>query len=591
MDKAEIVAALEEIAVLLELKGENAFKVRAYQNGARALEGLAEDLGTVIAEERLGKVPGVGKALVDKVTQLHRTGALPYLTNLRAEVPAGLVEMTDVPGLGPKKIRKLHLELGLESLDALAAAAKDGRVAGLAGFGAKSAEKIVAGIAQREAYGRRHLWWSAARVARPLVEGLRALPEVQRAEAAGSFRRGKETVGDLDFIVAADEPEPVMAWFTSHADVKEVTAQGSTKSSVRFSDGLQADLRVVPPEQFVFALHHFTGSKDHNVAMRQRALARGLSLSEWGLFPAESRDDDVPLRDRPQAFPEITEEAELFAKLDLAFVPPELREGWGEIEAAEAGPFPRLVEVGDLTGVFHNHTTASDGRATLEEMAAAAAARGWSYLGIADHSKSSFQAHGLDLERLKAQVAEIRAYNARADRALRIYAGSEVDILRDGSLDFSADEMAEADLDYVVLSVHAALTGLSEAEMTDRLVKAIEMPLPVRKILGHPTGRLLLRREGYAVNLAAVIEAAAATGTVIELNAAPQRLELDWRWWPKAKAAGVLASINPDAHAPGQFDFVEPGVLTARKGQLTKEDVLNTQRPEVIQAWIEDGKK
>ncbi len=572
MTKNEIADILSQIGTLLELKGENPFKVRAYVAGARALEAIEEaELARLIAEERLDTVKGIGEALAQKIGELHTTGRLAFFDKLKASIEPGLVEMLDVPGLGPKKIRALHDKLGISSLSELAAACTEGRVAGLEGFGEKSQQKILEGIRNREAYGRRHLWWEAWETATPIVEGLRALPQVSAAEAAGSLRRGLETVGDLDFIVAATDVAPVVAWFTALPGVKEVTARGETKASVRFESGLQADLRIVPAEQFAFALHHFTGSKDHNVQMRQRALARGLSLSEWGLVPAEGEGTAKQKAGQKHSLAAKTEK-ELFRHLGLHFIPPELREGLGEIEAAEKAEAPRLLELADLRGAFHNHTTASDGRNTLAEMVAAAQALGWEYLGIADHSKASFQANGLDEERLLAQVKEIHALNASGRFKTHVFAGVECDILPDGRLDY--DDATLAALDYVVVSVHSAFNQ-SEADMTKRLVRAIEHPQAT--MLGHATGRLLLRREGYRVDLARVIDAAAANGVIIELNASPWRLDLDWRHWRKAAEKGVLAAINPDAHETGGLAHVRAGVNAARKGGLTAEQVLNTQ--------------
>lgn len=586
MEKAKIVEILEEIGTYLELKGENPFKVRAYQNGARALEAMDESLAEVIAEKRLGAVPGIGKALVDKITALHETGRLEYYDHLRASIPAGLLEMLEIPNFGPKKVKKVHEALGLESVAALQAAAERGEIAALPGFGKKSEEKLLRDIANRVAYSQRHLWWDVRAVAEPILEGLRALPTVAQAEVAGSFRRGRETVGDLDFIVSSEAPRAVMDWFTERAEVEEVTAKGETKSSVRFGGGLQADLRVVPPRQFPFALHHFTGSKEHNVKMRQRALERGWSLSEWGLF---DKDDDAAHSaggaGRTPAVEGVESESDLFRALGLHFIPPELREGREEIEEAEAGELPRLLRVGDLRGVFHNHTNASDGSATLREMAEAAGARGWEYLGIADHSKASFQANGLDADRLRRQVEEIHALNASGELPVHLFAGCEVDILKDGTLDFDRDVLDA--LDYVVLSVHGSMSGLSEGEMTARIVRAISAELRPRIMLGHLTGRLLLRREGYAVNVGAVIEAAADRGVVIELNANPHRLDLDWRHWRRAVEKGVFTSINPDAHAPRHFDFVEAGVRVARKGWLEPRHVVNTRSLTEVRSWLE----
>jgi DNA polymerase (family 10) len=404
------------------------------------------------------------------------------------------------------------------------------------------------------------------------MDGLRALPDVIQAEAAGSLRRGLETVGDLDFIVAADDVAVVVGWFTKLAGVKEVTAQGETKASVRFESGLQADLRIVPDEQFVFALHHFTGSKDHNVQMRQRALARGLSLSEWGLVPAEGEGTAKEKAERAQKKSGIRNEEGLFKALGLHFIPPELREGMGEIEAAEKGELPRLVELGDLRGAFHNHTTASDGRNTLAEMAAAAEALGWDYLGIADHSKSSYQANGLSEERLLKQVDEIHALNASKRCKTHVFTGTECDILPDGRLDF--EDAVLAKLDYVVASVHNVFTQ-EEAVMTARVIRAIEHPRTT--MLGHLTGRLLLRREGYRIDVGKVVDAAIANDVIIELNASPWRLDLDWRYWRKAAEKGLLCAINPDAHETGGLEQVRVGINSARKGWLTKENILNTR--------------
>jgi DNA polymerase (family 10) len=586
MTKNEIADVLTEIATLLELQGENPFKVRAYQTGARALEAIEEsELARLIEQDELESVKGIGAALAQKIGELHRTGKLGFFEKLQASVEPGLVAMLEIPGLGPKKIRALHDRLGIASIAALTTACQDGRVAELEGFGAKTQEKILAGIRNREAYGRRHLWWEAWAIAEPIVQGLRALPQVQRAEAAGSLRRGLETVGDLDFIVAASDVAPVVDWFVALPGVKEVTAKGETKASVRFESGLQADLRIVPGAQFAFALHHFTGSKDHNVQLRQRALARGLSLSEWGLVPAEgegtAKEKAEKLKGAKAENIAVASETELFAALGLRFIPPELREGLGEIEVAERGEFPRLIEVKDVRGAFHNHTTESDGRNTLAEMTAAAGALGWEYLGIADHSKASFQANGLDEARLRRQIAEIHALNASKRFKTHVFSGVECDILADGRLDL--DDATLALLDYVVVSVHNAFAQ-DEATMTARIIRAIEHPAAT--MLGHATGRLLLRRESYNVDLARVIDAAIEHGVIIELNASPWRLDLDWRQWRKAADRGLLCAINPDAHDTAGLQHVAAGVNSARKGGLTGEQVLTTWPLARVQEWL-----
>jgi DNA polymerase (family 10) len=571
MEKSDIAGVLDEIATFMELTGENPFKIRAYSAGARILENMTEDLGELIDSGKLADIPGLGEALVDKITTLRRDGVLPFHQKLKASIPAGLLEVMQIPGLGPKKVRALWTQLAVEDLAKLKEVCEAGAVAELKGFGEKTQEKILEGIKNRIAYSKRHRWYEAAAVAEPILAGLRALPQVQLAESAGSLRRSRETVGDLDFLVASSEPKPIMDWFVAYPGVKEVTAHGETKSSVRFENGLQADLRVVPAEQFYFALHHFTGSKEHNVAMRHRALSRGLSMSEWGFKSVDEKT----------LAPGAQNEEEVFRALGLPWIPPELREGNGEIDAAEGGKLPKLIQLTDLRGAFHNHTTESDGDHTLDQMAAAAEQRGWEYLGISDHSKSSFQAGGLDEARLAQQLEAIAALNASKKYRLRVLSGSEVDILKDGTLDFADDVLAQ--LDFVVASVHNLFTLDREAQ-TARIIKAIENEHV--DMVGHLTGRLLNKREPYDVDIAKVIDAAAANDTIIELNANPWRLDLDWRWWRRAAEKGVLCSINPDAHDVDQLDFMALGVRIARKGWLTPEQVLNTRSlPEVLR-WL-----
>lgn len=586
MRKAEIVEVLEDIAVLLELKGENPFKIRAYATGARALDTLEDDLESVIAEGRLTSIKGIGSALVDKIETLHKTGELEYYSNLRDSIAPGLIEMLEIPGLGGKKVKKLHDALGVESVEALKAACEVGEVAALKGFGEKSEEKILSGIANRAAYAQRHLWWEARTVAELILEGLRALSEVERAETAGSLRRLKETVGDLDFIVASAQPEPVMDWFVKQSGVVEVSAHGRTKSSVRFEGGLQADLRVVPAEQFPFALHHFTGSKEHNVALRQRALSLGYSLSEWGI----SEDGGRRTEDG-----RITSETELFEFLGLREIPPEMREGMGELELytqpEESGngddlkPTPELLESSQIRGVFHNHTTASDGRASLEEMAAGAEAFGWAYLGIADHSKASFQAKGLDDARVFKLIESIRALNESGETPVHLFSGIECDILPDGSLDLESATL-EA-LDYTVMSVHSSFTQ-SEATMTERVIRAIEHPATC--MLGHPTGRILLRREPYEIDLQKVVDAAIANRVIIEINANPSRLDMDWRLWRRAAERGLMCAINPDAHSVEGLTHYEAGVNIARKGAIPPGQILNCRDLAGVKRWFAERK-
>ncbi|MFP4493633.1 MAG: DNA polymerase/3'-5' exonuclease PolX [Puniceicoccaceae bacterium] len=561
MDRDEIVEILEEIAVLLQIKGENTFKSRAYENAARALERTGGSLGTLVEEGRLAELDGVGKALAEKIETLHRTGKLDYYEKLKEAVPEGLRRMADIAGLGGKSIHRIHSELGVETVRGLREACESGEVAALKGFGEKSAAKIRNGIENLERFSRRRLLPDAEEAAGPILDGLRALPAVIRAEVAGSLRRRRETVGDLDFLVAAGEAGEIMEWFTGWKDAADVIARGRTKSSIRLRSGFQADLRVVSEDQFAGALHHFTGSKDHNVRMRKRALERGLSLSEWGLQK----------RGGGGGYETVRDEKDLFARLGMEWIPPELREGGPEIEWAETGRLPVLVELADIRGALHNHTSASDGRGTIADMAAAAADLGWEYLGIADHSRSSVQANGLDEERLRRQIDEIRAFNRDGGSPVHVFAGTECDILKDGSLDFPDDLLGE--LDYVVASVHQAGSG-GDGAITRRIVRALEHPAVT--LLGHPTGRLLLRRDPYPVDLARVIDAAAANGKWIEINAHPRRLDLDWREWERAREKGVLACVNPDAHRPEGLAHIRFGVDVARKAGLTAGEVANT---------------
>ena len=576
MDKKDIVEVLERIGTMMEIKGENPFKVRAYFSGARTLQTMEEDLGTVIGEERLGDVPGIGKALTEKIETLFATGELEFYDNLLASVPPGLLDLLDIPGLGGKKIKALYEQLDVDSIESLTQVCNEGKVAELKGFGEKTQEKILSGIKNREIYAARHLWWKARKVADRILPGLEDLPQVERVEAAGSLRRGMETVGDLDFLVASSDPGPVMDWFTSMEGIAEVTAHGVTKSSVRFEDGMQADLRVVPSEQFFFALHHFTGSKDHNVRMRQKALSLGLSLSEWGLRPEEEKDSS-----RKAGPVEAHSEEDIFKALGLQYVPPALREGMGEVEAAERNELPALLEYSDLKGCFHNHTTASDGRNTLEEMTSEADARGWEYLGIADHSKSSFQANGLDEDRLAKQVAAIRELNESGKFRCHVFAGSEVDVLSGGKLDFE-DSVLDS-LDYVLASVHNGLTQ-DEETMTARIITALEHPKVT--MFGHLSARLLLRREPSQMNVAKIIDAAIANRKILELNANPMRLDMDWRHWRRAAEKGLLCCINPDAHATDHFDYQLAGVNAARKGWLTTNNILNSRTLSEVRKYL-----
>jgi len=594
LSKDQIADTLESIARMLELKGENVFKIRAYTNAARALETFTGDLAAAAAENRLGEIPGIGKAISEKITELVTTGELVYFNTLKTEFPEGIFAMFELQGLGPKKIKALWEILGITTVQELEAASKDGRVAGLAGFGKKTADNILSAIQSRAKHAGRFRLGEIAGDAERMRDDLKRLDDVFQVSVAGSYRRRKEVVGDLDFIVATNSPGEVSEFFVTHEMVESVLAHGATKSSVRFKSGIQADLRVVKNHEYPFALNYFTGSKEHNIIMRQRALARGWTLNEYRLGPvgsgkaapaAEEEPAVAPAEGgsppgavvRPQGRaaqaeppPPISEERDLYSALGLDYVPPELREDRGEFAAAENHKLPDLIEIQNLRGTFHNHTTSSDGRSSLEDMAAAAQELGLDYLGIADHSKSSYQAHGLDADALLDQAAKIREMNLACPN-FRLFAGSEVDILKDGSLDYPDEVLAQ--LDYTVVSVHSVF-NLTQAEMTKRIIRAISNPHAT--MLGHLTGRLLLSREAYQVDIPAIIEAAAETGTIIELNANPRRLDMDWRWWPLAKEKGVKCAINPDAHHTFHLQFLWHGIGAARKGWLTRKDVVNT---------------
>lgn len=567
MTRENLAEVLEEIALLLELKDENPFKVRAYRQGAEAVKNHEGDIVALAAENQLAGIKGIGEALRDKLHELATTGKLAFHENLKAEFPVGIFELFEVQGLGPKKIKLLHQELGVSSVESLRAACEAGNLAALPGFGAKTEAKILDALKLRETFAGEFLLGGVSTLADEILGLLRQHPEITRIAIAGSFRRAKETVHDLDFLAATREPKLVCEDFTTLPQVDSVIACGETKASVRLKNGIQCDLRAVSEAQFPFALQYFTGSKEHNVALRSIALKRGLSLNEYD-FTSSGKNTPAPA--------EIYDEADIYRALGLDFIPPEIRENRGEIEAAAHGKIPRLIELENLRGTFHNHTTASDGIHTLAEMAEAAIDLGLQYLGIADHSKSSFVANGLSEDRLAAQISEIAEMN-RTFTDFRIFTGSEVDILKDGSLDFPDALLAR--LDYCVASVHN-IFNLPEKEMTRRIIRAMENPHVT--ILGHPTARLLLKRHGYEIDHAKIIDCAAETRTVIELNCNPRRLDMDWRWWKIARDKGVLCAINPDAHSTAALHNLGIGLRLARKGWLRREDVLNTRSAEKI---------
>jgi DNA polymerase (family 10) len=569
MEKEAIADTLEKIATLLELKGENPFKIRAYTNAARSLETWGGNSAALADEETLARIPGIGKGIALVIKELVETGSSKFYEQIRGEFPPTILELFTLSGLGAKKIKALHEQLQVSSIADLKAACESDRVATLAGFGKTTQEKLCRAIADRVKHAGSFQLGAIAAEAETLQDDLRALDDALHVCIAGSYRRRKEIVRDLDFIVATNAPDVVTEAFVAHPLVESVILRGTTKTSVRLRSGIQCDLRVVTNAEYPFALNYFTGSKEHNVTVRSRALQCGWTLNEYRIAAAPADPAAKKKRKEAEPIPPVNEEADLYRALELDYIPPELRENCGEFEAAAAGKLPRLIELENLRGTFHCHTTASDGRNSLEEMAAAAEELGLQYIGIADHSRSSIQAYGMDEGRLRAQGAEIRRLNKGRDD-FRIFAGVECDILRDGSLDFPDEVLAE--LDYVVASIHSAF-NLPEAEMTRRIIKAISNPYVT--FLAHPTGRLLLKREPYAVDIPAIIEAAAETGTWIEINAAPKRLDLDWRWWPLAKEKGVKCVINPDAHRVERLQELVFGIGVARKGWLTKADVMN----------------
>jgi DNA polymerase (family 10) len=568
MTKEEIAGILERIAALLELKGENPFKIRAYVNAARAIETFGGNVPNLQDEEAVAKIPGIGKSIALKIKELAATGSLKYLEELSAEFPGGIMELFSLSGLGAKKIRALYDQLGISSIEQLQKACEQGRVAELPGFGQTTQQKLCDTIAKRAAQAGAFQFGQVAAEAETLRADLATHPDALQVDIAGSYRRRKEIVHDLDLLVATKKPEAITKFFVSHPLVESIIAQGPTKSSVRLRSGVQCDLRVVTTAEYPFALAYFTGNKEHNIELRSRALKRGWTLNEYRLAPLPV-DPKAKTKRPVKKIPKVRDEAELYRAVDLDFIPPDLRENWGEFEAAEKHSLPKLIEKENLRGTFHCHTTASDGHNSLEEMAEAAQTLGLEYLGIADHSRSQIQAHGLDEKKLLAQVAAIRKLNKEFD-GFHLFAGVECDILRDGSLDFPDEVLSQ--LDFVVASVHSAL-GLSEADMTRRMIRAMENPFVT--MLAHPTGRLLLKREPYKIDVPEILDAAARTGTWIELNAAPKRLDLEWRCWPMAKQKGVKCVINPDAHRAERLQDLWFGIGSARKGWLTKDDVMN----------------
>ena len=591
---AVVAARLERLADLLELSGANPFRGRAYRTAAATVDAHPERLGELVARGApLTDLKGVGKDIAAAITALFATGAIPAFDDLAREVPLGLLDVVQVPGVGPKRATTLWKELGVTHLDDLERVAAEGKVAALAGFGAKTQAKVLAGVAQvRRRAGRRRLGDVDAWL-RPLLEALRAVPGVRRVEVAGSVRRGRATIGDVDLLAVADDAEVLMAALREHPDVAEVLGSGATKTSVRLEGDLQVDLRVVPEPSFGAAWQYFTGSKAHNVALRQRAIDRGLRLNEYGVFRSteEGAGEGGGVGADEGADPRRGErvagsdEAEVYAALGLAWVPPELREDRGEVEQAAADRLPRLLTLDDLKGDLHLHSTWSDGTGEARAMRAACAGRGYAYHALTDHSQALKMTGGLDATKLARQWAEldaIAAEDAEAGAPMpSLLRGLEVDILRDGALDLDEEWLARLDL--VIVSVHGHFE-LPQAEQTARIVKALQHPQA--NVLAHPTGRLLAVRDGYDVDLDAVFEAAAEHGVAIECNASPYRLDLGDVELARAVAAGCTVVVNSDAHSVAGLDVMPYGVTTARRAGLGPEHVLNAWSEARVRAFL-----
>ncbi len=554
MDNKQVAEVLETIGQILEIQGENPFKVRAYLNAARTIEGLSADLRKLVEAKGLGEVPGIGEALEQKITQLVTTGRMDYYEDLRKEVPGGVLALLHIPSMGPKKVKILWQDLGITSIEGLQQACRENRLLKLKGFGEKTQQKILEGIEFHRRHAGHVLLSAAMPVARALLAHLEGCAEVARSGIAGSLRRWKEVVRDIDLLASSKSPGKVMEHFVKADGIAEVLARGETKTSVRLRTGLQVDLRVVADEEYPSALAYFTGSKEHNVALRSLAQKKGLKLSEYGIFKGETA---LPCGD----------EAALYGRLGLPYIPPEMRENTGELELESVPP---LIERSALKGVFHTHSTWSDGTAEIGQMAEKARSMGLRYMGLSDHSKAAAYANGMDEERLTRQMQEVDRLNEKWSD-FRILKGLECDILPDGGLDLNPSILGK--LDFVIGSIHSRF-DMGEKEMTDRVCKALGNDY--LDMLGHPTGRLLLDREGYRIDLERVIETARRERKIIELNANPHRLDLDWVHCRRARERGVRVSINPDAHSTAGLEDIEYGAAAARRGWLGTDDVLNT---------------
>ncbi len=556
---SDIAEMFERIAELLELEGANPFRIRAYRNAARTITGLPRSVASMLAEGAdLSELPGIGKDLAAKIAEISETGHLKFLEEIEGRTPPGLAKLLGVPGLGPKRVQALYTSLGIDDLDKLAAAAQAGKLRKLSGFGAKSEEKILRALKTRGAEEHRLPWPRAEEVALPLVAFLEKVKGVKQVTVAGSYRRHRETVGDLDILVTCGKGVAVIDRFVAYEDVEEVVSKGTTRSTVVLRNGLQVDLRVVPDASYGAALHYFTGSKAHNIAVRKMGVARGLKINEYGVFKGQKR-----IAGRT--------EKEVYAQVGLPYIEPELRESRGEIEAAKKKRLPKLVRLEDIKGDLHTHSTASDGHASLEEMAEAAQAQGYAYFAVSDHSKKVTIAHGLDAKRLGRQIDQIDKLNDRL-KGVRILKSCEVDILADGRLDLP-DSILEQ-LDFTVCAVHSKF-DLTRSQQTERIIRAMDNPN--FNILAHPTGRLLGTRPAYDVDMERLMRAAKERGCALEVNAQPERLDLIDVHCRLAKDVGVKVAISTDAHSTGDLDLLRFGIAQARRGWLEPDDVLNTR--------------
>ncbi len=582
MENAAIVERLTELGDLLEIQGANPFRVRAYRNAVRTIQGLTRPLTDMVGEEEdLTALPGIGKEMAEHIRELVREGRLTLLEEVAAEVPRSLATLTQLDGLGPKKAARLWKELGVTTVDELEKVLEAGKVAELAGFGVQSAERLRHALEDHRRYQGRFRRDQARKAMEPLLAHLREAPELERLEVAGSWRRGRETVGDIDLLaVVSGDRSSLMRRFVTFDGVVRVEGEGETRGSVVLEDGLPVDLRILPPESFGAALHYFTGSKEHNVEVRRLARERGLKVSEYGVFrvPEGISPDELGAGEGERVGG--AEEEEIFAAVDLPWIDPALRENRGEFEAARNGTLPTLVAPEDIRGDLHMHTTWSDGANSVLEMARACREMGYAYMAITDHSRSLAMANGLTQERLREQWDEIESVREAVPELL-ILRGSEVDILKDGSLDFD-DEVLE-ELDIVLAAVHTHFE-LGEKEQTERILRAIAHPLV--DVLVHPTGRLINRREPYPVDMEAVLAAAKEHDVAVELNANPRRLDLHDRYLFRARELGVQVLVNTDAHRIEQLDYLAPGLDQARRGWLTAADVVNTRDRDALAAWL-----